>query len=555
MSSIKNISKIHNFNLIGIKQFESGLNSNSIEQKNNKLIETSNLQPPKFKLRETIQEIGLGIKLEYKNYKFNIESETIVVFEPFHFQDFDNEELNLWSYFELSFHQLFLYSVTFNSNKIEIYEQLLKYLANIYGPYIEIPDQDNSNRRVAWFFKNGTNSIYLEIEQKGNGERFLVLTYYDILLHMSLNKPYSIYSQIRNEVYKKDRELFHEKSKQGFFTKFIKRFNSPTNKGVPDFPEIKSYVENNLLNDLSKLEFKKVANYIVAKIFPQQLNLEIGDWLINIAIKIQEKELLNEAEDIYNLFLNWYSDPEFIPSNERIELVANAYKNLINVYGDSNKNKDAINSFLLCISTLDTNRSYVNNYTYAYIAGLANYNVARVYHNLGEQDKAIEHSKNALDYYEPFVSPWVNKIEITTIILAINNLGNYFSSKGQYDEAINNFVMGIRFAIDNNRYYDSSVINMNLAITLVKLKKYEKAEKLYNTLLDLISKDPEIYQYSDLRGQVLLNFADMCKESQNGAMEKKYLSEAIAFYENALKKHPEMEELVGNLKKRMRKTR
>jgi tetratricopeptide (TPR) repeat protein len=551
MSKIESDLRIHNFYLIGKENFESGLNSQTISFKDKSLIEFSDLNPPRFKFRETIQEIGLDIKLEYKNYKYYVENETIVAFELFHFKDFDIENLNFWSHFELLFHQWYLYGVSFNTNKIEIYGELLNYLVKIYGAYKEIPEQDNSNRNVAWFSENSLNSIYLEIEEKGNGEKFLVLTYYDGLLQMSLNKPHNIYPLIRNEVYKKDKSFLPNQSKLGFFSKYIKRSNSQTCQEAPDFYTIKSYVDNIITGGVSLSELKKITNYLVDKINPQQFNLEVGDWLINIAVKIQESELFNESEEIYKLFIDWYNNPVFIPYKERIELISIAYKNLINLYGDNDKLKNAIESFNLCIKIMDNNLFCINNYNYSFIAGQANYNIARVYGKIGKQEKAIEHSRKALNYYEPFVSPWITKNEITTIILAITNLGNYLSDKGDYDEAAKNYTMGMRFAIDNKRYYDSSVINMNLANTWVKLKKYEDAEKQYDTILDLINMEPSIYQDSDLKGKVLINFAELYKETKNKDNEKQCLSEAIEFYENALDEHPEIEDLVNNLKKRI----
>lgn len=546
MNTSEDSLRIHNFYLIGKENYELGLNSKKVNLQDN-------LPPTIFKFRETIQEIGLDIKLEYKNHKYYEENETIVAFEPFHFKDFDNGVLNIWSYFELLFHQWFLYGVSFHTNKIEIYEQLCDYLVNIYGSYKDIPSHDNSSLTVAWFIENPNVSIYLEIEEKGNGERFIVLTYYDSILHMNLNKPSNVYPLIRNESYQKEKNIIHKNHNEGFFSKFFNRKKAQKSQEIFDFSTIKSNVENLLLNDVSASVFKRVSNYITSEITPQNLNLEIGDWLIQIAIKIQENGLFNESELIYNLFIKWVNTPEFVPNKERVELIASVYKNLINVFVDNNKNDNAINSFKQCINTLDNNVSYVNNYNYSFIAGQANYNVARVYEKIGKIDSAIEHGQKALDYFEPFVSPWINKSEISTIILFINNLGNYLYDRGDYEEVLNTYVMGMRFATDNSLYYYYSMFNMNLAITFVKLKKYTDADKQYNILLDLINKEPAIYENTPLKGQVLINMSNMYKDIEDNVKEIEYLTKAVLFYEIVLSEQPQMEGLVNNLKERIQR--
>lgn len=543
MNIPENSLKIHNLYLVGKENYELGKNPDKIT---NKI-----LPPTKFNFGETIQEVGLDIKLEYDNFKYYEESESIVAFEPFHFKDFDDGDLNIWSYFELLFHQWFLFGVSYNTNKIEIYERLRNYLVSIYGEYKNIADLDKSSLTVAWFFDKPNTSIYLEIEQKGNGERFIVLTYYDNMLHMSLKNNHNVYPLVRGDAYQRDKSKnkIHTQAK-GFFSKLFKQNISQNNPDALDLSMIKSHCENLLSNDNSKSGLKEVTNYILAKITPNLLSLEVGDWLITIAIKIQENRLFKESEQVYNLFINWQNASKFIPSKERIELIASAHKNLINVYGDNNKNDEAINSFNDCIRVLDNNLSFVNNYNYAFIAGQAYYNIAIVYNKIGKNEKAIEYSQKALDYYEPFVSPWINRNEITTISLLINNLGNYYSETGDYDAAAENYVMGIRFTIDNNRYYDSSVINMSLANTYVKQKKYKEAEKQYNVILDLISKGPEIYEGSPLKGQVMVNMADMYNSTQEKEKEIECLDTAITFYENVLSVHPEMRQLLNNLKKR-----
>lgn len=544
MNAPENSLKIHNFYLIGKENYELGKYPDKISHRI--------LPPARFNFGETIQEIGLDIKLEYKNFKYYEENESIVSFEPFHFKDFDSEELNIWTYFELLFHQWFLFGVSFNSNKIEIYDRLRNYLVNLYGDYKEIPDQDNSTFIVAWFFDEPQTSIYLEIEQKGNGDRFIVLTYYDTLLHMSLKNNHNIYPLVRGEAYRRDnsKSIRNTRTSKGFLSKLFNQNTHQNNQNENDFELIKTYCENILSNDNTKTGLIEITNYLIANIKPNTLNLEIGDWLIKFAVKIQESQLFKESEQIYDIFVKWQSTSEFIPSKERIELIASVYKNLINVYGDNSKNSEAINCFNNCIKLLDNNASFVNNYNYSFIAGQANYNIARVFNNIGKNEKAIEHSKKALAYFEPFVSPWINRDEITTILLLINNLGNYYSENGNYDEAAQNYAMGMRFAIDNNRYYDSSVINMNLANTWVKQRKYDEADKQYNVILDLISKGPHIYEDSTLKGQVLVNMADIYKRTEEKEKEIRCLDDAISFYENVLPVHPKMLDLINNLKKR-----
>ena len=134
--------------------------------------------------------------------------------------------------------------------------------------------------------------------------------------------------------------------------------------------------------------------------------------------------------------------------------------------------------------------------------------------------------------------------------MAINNLGNYLSDNGDYDEAAVKYTMGMRFALDNKRYYDSTVINMNLALTLVKQNNYNEAEKQYNVLLDFIKNEPEIFKDNLLEGWVLVNMADMFKATNNKDKELEFLVEAVSYYESVLFQHPEIEKILNNLKKR-----
>lgn len=543
MNTRGNITSIHNFYFRGnVDNYNSGKITDKISREN--------LPPTKFNFGETIQEVGLDTKLKFKNYKFYNEFESIVVSEPFHFKDFDRNEINIWTYFELLFHQWFLYGVSFNTNKIEIYEKLRNYLVDIHGECKKIPDQENSSNTVAWFLEEFQTSIYLEIEQKGNGERFIVLTYYDNLLHMSLKYNHNAYNIVRGEAYKKDRKKIITQKNTGIFSKLFKRITNQKNQVEIDFESIKSHCENILSNNNSKIALIEISNYVLSNIKPINLNLEIGDWLLNISVKIQDKGLFVEAENVYNLFINWQKSSDFTPSKEKIELISSVYNNLINHYEHNNKNDEAITSFENCIKLVDENKTFLTNYNYAFIVGRANYNIARVYNNIKENKKAILHSKRALDYFEHFVSPWINSDEIATIILTINNLGNYYSEIDSYDEAVQMYAMGLRFAFEQESHYASSVLNMNLANTWVKQKKHKEAENQYYIILDLINKGPNIYKGTPLKGDVLINMADMYNQTKEKEKEIECLDKAILFYENALTEHPEMEDLIIKLNKR-----
>lgn len=543
MNSPKNNIKIHNFYLVGKDNYESGKISDIISRKI--------LPPTRFNFGETIQEIGYDIKLEYKEFRYYEENETIVVFEPFHFKDFDKTDLNVWLYFELFFHQGFLYGVSFSTKKVEIYEKFREYLVSIYGEYINIPDQDNTSSTVAWFIDEPYTSVYLEIEYKGDNEKFIVLTYYDNMLHTSLKYNHNIYPLVRDEAYQRDKKINISKPKKVFLSKFFKYCYPQNIQDRPNFEMIKSHCENLLSNNISKLVFTEVANYILTEIKQNDLNLEIGDWLIKLAIKIQEFQLFDESERIYNLFINWPKEQGFIASKERIELITSAYKNLINVYGYSNRNDEAINCFTNCMKLLENNGIYVNNYHYAFIAGQANFNIALVYNKIGNHNDAIKHSLKALDYFEPFVCPWINRNDITTIILGMNNLGNYLSENGDYEEAEKNYAMGMRFALDNKRYYDSSVLNMNLALNLVKQNKLKEAENQYKGLLDLINMEPEIYKGYLLKGLILVNMAKIYTVTNENGKELECLDLARIFYENYISERPEVEEHLKSINKRI----
>ena len=243
MNAPENSLKIHNFYLIGKENYELGKYPDKISHRI--------LPPARFNFGETIQEIGLDIKLEYKNFKYYEENESIVSFEAFHFKDFDSDELNIWTYFELLFHQWFLFGVSFNSDKIEIYDRLRNYLVNLYGDYKEIPDQDSSIFIVAWFFDEPQTSIYLEIEQKGNGDRFIVLTYYDTLLHMSLKNNHNIYPLVRGEAYRRDnsKSIRNTRASKGFLSKLFNQNRHQNDQYENDFELIKTYCENIISND------------------------------------------------------------------------------------------------------------------------------------------------------------------------------------------------------------------------------------------------------------------------------------------------------------------
>ena len=116
MNTGDSFTNIHNFYLAGnVDNYNSGKITDKISREN--------LPPTKFNFGETIQEVGLDTKLKFKNYKFYDEFESIVVYDPFHFKDFDRNEINIWTYFELLFNQWYLYGISFNTNKIEIYDK------------------------------------------------------------------------------------------------------------------------------------------------------------------------------------------------------------------------------------------------------------------------------------------------------------------------------------------------------------------------------------------------------------------------------------------------
>ena len=75
MNVPENSLKIHSFYLIGKENYELGKYPDKTSNRN--------LPPTRFNFGETIQEIGLDIKLEYNNFKYYEENESIVAFEPF----------------------------------------------------------------------------------------------------------------------------------------------------------------------------------------------------------------------------------------------------------------------------------------------------------------------------------------------------------------------------------------------------------------------------------------------------------------------------------------
>jgi tetratricopeptide (TPR) repeat protein len=124
------------------------------------------------------------------------------------------------------------------------------------------------------------------------------------------------------------------------------------------------------------------------------------------------------------------------------------------------------------------------------------------------------------------------------------------SENGDYDEACKYYAMCINFAADKKRYYEVSMVYMNLANTLVKQKKYIEAEEKFSKSLDLINKIPNIFVDTPLEGDVLINMAYLFEEKNEKDKEIEYLDKAILFYKNALAKHPEMESLIIKLNER-----
>lgn len=527
----ENTISIHNFYLVGKDNFITGNKLNVLSR--------DILPPTRFNFGETIQEVGFDIKLSHKDFKYYENNETIVVFEPYHFKDFDNQDLNIWTYFELLFHQNILYGVSFSSSKIEIYNKFLNYLVSIYGDFTKVPDQKNTILTVAWFIYDHNTSVYLEVEDKGNGQKLIVLTYYHILIHQGVKNNVYVYSIGRQDAYSRDKKQI---------TDYNTKFNIQNKNGkLISFQQLKSHVEFELIkND----RFKEITSFLLNNLTPEDLNLEIVDWLIEIAVKIQERFFFYEARQLYGLIINWKDSTAYFPNKERVELIAFAYKNLINVFGDDNKHEEAIVSFNSCIEFINNNLPFLNNYSYQFISGQAYYNIARVYSSIKDYSKAIGHCKESIKKIEFFVSPWINQEEITTGLLAITNLGNYLSVVGNHKEAIEHYAMGINFAIDNKRFYDSSVMSMNLAYVLFEAEKYIEAEKHFMNILDLINKEPRIYEGTLLKGTVLINLANLYKKIDNKEMGIEFLDKAILFYSMSSLNSQRKEELLFDLIRR-----
>ncbi len=538
--------KIHNYYLIGKDNFDAGLNSATKNIQDNLTSDILKFNPPKFKFRNTIHEVGFNVKIEYENYKYSPENETIVVFEVFHFKDFDAGELNLWSYFELLFHQGYLYGVSFKSSKISIYEKFKQYLTQIYGQYKEIPPQGSSSKTVAWFSDKSNNSIFLEIDHQSNGDEFLVLTYYDDFLHMALNKPINVYPLIRNQLYELDKQV----KPNSFFQKTKNILSLSKKRNDLSFEECKHFVDGIISDDITLKKLKTVSEFIIKNVKVEKINLQWYDWLMKMAVMVQNGHLLTEAESIYSLVLGGYNNPNTIKTNEKILLVSCAYKNLINVCCDSSKYEEAILNFKQSIRVLENHFS-VNDYNFQSIVGESHYNIAIVYYELEDYLLSIEHYQKALKHLENLVTPWMNNKDKETILLSFNNLGNTYTKIENYDEAGSTFATAIRFANDHENYFHYAMLVMNLAYMWVNNKKYTEAEKQYKHVLDFVKGNPRLFHSSDLQGKILINMADFYKEIQIPKKEKKYLSEALAFYTDALGKQPHMNQLVGNLKIRL----
>ena len=536
-----NSNLLNNYYLNGKANYDLG---NRIDK-----VSKQNLPPISFNFCETIQEIGFDFISKNIQFEYQKEQEVLISIEPFQFKDFDSYSgsQNIWDLYELLFHQQYFYGVSFKTKNTTIYNQLINYLRTIYGEYRIIPDQQYTTDSVAWFVNEFKTTIYLEIEQI-NKEKVLVLTFYDELIRMNLKYNTGIYNLIKNECYEKDRIELKSKIKKGFFSLFYKKQLS---KETSDFEFLKTKYHELLSNDNSDDGLSKIASYLFENIDVRILNLEIGEWLIKIAIKIQDKKLFIASELIYKIIINWYKAPGFIASKDRIKLVANAYKNLINVYGDNKRPTEAIEAFNNCLALLTDSGSLMNNANHAFIAGQANYNVARVYHSISKNKIALKHSKNAIDFFTPSVSPWMDEFAIMNNLLCLNNIGLYSSEVGNYDEAILYYEKAINFSLEYEKFYMSSIMKMNLANTYVKDKKYDLALVLFESIIESIINEPFIYRDTPLYSQVLINMADLFLETKELEKEKKYIEKAINYYESMKSFHPEVKDSIKELKSRI----
>lgn len=539
--------KIHNFYLIGKENYDEGLNSTVEITRNNLPSELKKFNPPKFVFRETIHEVGFTVKSEYEKFKYYQENETIVVTELFHFKDFDVDELNLWASFELLFHQGYLYGLSFKSSNLNIYERLAHYLEQIYGEHkkITLPSQSTSTR--SWFSGVSLNSIYLEIAQNDHGVEWVELTFYDGLVHMMLNRQLSVYPIIRNVLY--EEEASQESIRKSFYQKSIDKISSLVQPKKLSIDECKTAVNELLSPEISISSLKSASEYIVTNISGSQLNLQWCDWLMEIAVNVQNAGLLIESELIYKLVIGWFNSNS-ITSKEKTLLVACAYKNLINVCCDNNRFDEAILNFNQSITILE-NHCSANDYNFHSIAGASNYNIARVYHEIEKYSLAIEHNRKALSHLEYLVTSWMSDEDKETILLAFQNLGNALTKIENYDDASSTYVTALRYAFDNNRYFNYALFCFNLANVWLKTRNYEGAENQYQHLLDFIRGNPRIFLFSDLQGEILSQLADLYKEILNPSEELRYLSEAIVFYSDALERQPQMNSFIDSLRTRM----
>jgi tetratricopeptide (TPR) repeat protein len=110
-------------------------------------------------------------------------------------------------------------------------------------------------------------------------------------------------------------------------------------------------------------------------------------------------------------------------------------------------------------------------------------NIANVYYNKGELDKA-------LSYYEESLSLRTNEKDKA---VTYNNIANTYDKKGDYQKAVEYLQKAIEIDEKYGDYHGASIDKLNLGNTYRKMKDYENAEKYLSEGLEGVKKVGDKY--------------------------------------------------------------
>ena len=206
---------------------------------------------------------------------------------------------------------------------------------------------------------------------------------------------------------------------------------------------------------------------------------------------------------------------------------------------------------LLCLQAIDVRRILFNkdSMTYALYLSLAINNLATVYEDKGENQKAIETLNEALTYIR-LVAPMKPKESDKELARVLTNLFNNYYTLKEYDKAekcLNQFEEIVITQLDDKNFYDQLTDALfrsmrKLIGDFVKNKDFNRAEQNARSLFQLITDNDDI---SALLATTLIfqNKYDKALDIFTKIVDKTIISKILVYFEEKQLNHKDFNKI------------